>query len=154
MRFHTLKITSVIAVGWLLSSCSGSTPASPSDQAVNQLELAAGALPRVDLQLRSGATLLPDGAIRLTLRARCPQGFSVIEGPVTVMQGPEFQEVHGEGFFTTTCDGRWHLQTVRVIAPEGGYQRGRAKASASLMVEVPATGEFGQGDDNRVLKIR
>jgi hypothetical protein len=82
----------------------------------------------------------------VTLRALCPKGFRTIEGPLSVMQGPLFQEIFGEGFFTRRCDGRWHVQRVRVFAPDGS-QRAQATASASLMVEISETGEFLQGDD-------
>lgn len=69
------------------------------------------------------------------------------------MQGPLLQEIFGEGFFTTQCNGRRHLRRVKVIAPEG-FQRGRARATAALMVENAETGEYLQADDGEVLRIR
>ena len=103
-RFRTLKISSVITLGYLLSSCSDSTPALPTDQSNSQPELASGAdRPRVAVELRRPAKLIndADGSLIVHLRARCPEGFQVIEGVVSVQQGPLFGEVFGEGFFTT-----------------------------------------------------
>lgn len=156
MCFYTLRISSVIALAHLLSSCSDSTLASPTDQWSSQPELASGThRPGVVVELRRPAKLIndADGSLIVRLRARCPQGFQVIEGVVSVQQGPLFGEVFGEGFFTTKCTGHWHTQSVRVVAPEG-LHRGTAKASASLDVQHPETGEFDQGSDNGILKIR
>ena len=156
MLFHTLKTSSVIALAHLLSSCSDSTPVSPTDRLSGQPRLAARSQrPGVAVELRRPAKLIndADGSLIVHLRARCPEGFQVIEGVVSVQQGPLFGEVFGEGFFTTRCTGRWHTQSVRVVAPEG-LHRGTATASASLDVQHPETGEFDQGSDNEIVKIR
>jgi hypothetical protein len=156
MQFHTLKISSVIGLGLLLSSCSDATSVSPTNEPGGQPELASAAhRPPVAVELRRPAKLIDDadGSLIVRLRARCPAGFQVIEGVVSVQQGPLFGEVFGEGFFTTRCDGRWHGQRVRVVAPEGLHP-GTAKASASLDVQHPETGEFDQGSDNGILRIR
>ena len=156
MLFHTLKISSIIGLAHLLSSCSDSTPASPTDQSVSQQELASGTHhPGVAVELRRPAKLIndADGSLIVRLRARCPAGFQVIEGVVSVQQGPLFGEVFGEGFFTTECNGHWHTQRVRVVAPDGLHP-GTARASASFDVENPETGEFDQGSDNEIVKIR
>ena len=142
-----------VALVWAVSGCSGPAPTSiTGEQSPDLVSARTGLVQRVDVEIRAGAVLLDDKSISLSLRARCPGDFQVIEGPVSVMQGPEFQEVFGEGFFTIACNNRWQRQRVRVISPEGFYE-GRAKATASLMVEHP-TGEFLQGDDSRTLKIR
>jgi hypothetical protein len=154
--FHTLKISSIIVLAHLVSSCSDSTPASPTDQSSSQPELASGThRPAVAVELRRPAKLIndADGSLIVRLRARCPAGFRVIEGVVGVYQGPLFQEVFGEGFFGTRCNGRWQEQRVRVVAPDGLHP-GTARASASLDVENPETGEFDQGSDNEILRIR
>lgn len=156
MPFHTLKISSVIALGLSLSSCSDSTPASPTSEPGGQPELASAARrPRVAVEIRPVAKLIDDadGSLIVRLRARCPKGFRVIEGVVSVQQGPLFGEVFGEGFFGVRCNGHWQVQSARVVAPEGLHP-GTAKASASLDVEHPETGEFDQGSVNRILKIR
>ena len=154
VRFLRLaRAAMLITLGLFLWSCD-SIPSSPRSATPTEADFVSRALRgSAAVELHHKAKLLGDGQIMLTLRALCPTGFSVIEGPLTVMQGPLFQEIFGEGFFTTTCDGRWHLQRVRVFAPEG-FQRGPARASASLMVEIAETGEFLQGDDNGALKIR
>jgi hypothetical protein len=156
MLCHTLKISSVMALGLLQLSCSDSTPASPTTESGGQPELTSGARgQRVGVELRRPAKLIndADGSLIVRLRARCPNGFRVIEGVVSVQQGPLFGEVFGEGFFTTRCNGRWHGHRVRVVAPEGLHP-GTAKASASLDVQHPETDEFDQGSDNRIIKIR
>jgi hypothetical protein len=156
MLFHTLKISSVIALGLSLSSCSDSTPVSPTDESAGQPELASAVhRPRVAVEILPVAKLIDDAdrSLIVRLRARCPVGFRVIEGVVGVMQGPLFQEVHGEGYFVLRCNGRWQVQSARVVAPDGLHP-GTAKASASLDVEHRETGEFDQGSVNRILKIR
>jgi hypothetical protein len=150
MLFRTLKIS------LLLSSCSESTPTSPTDPSSRQREMAAGAVrPRAAVELHPQARLIDDadGSLIVRLRARCPAGFEVIEGVVGVQQGPLFGEVFGEGFFTTRCTGHWRQERVRVVAPDGLHP-GTAKASASLDVQHPVTGEFEQGSDSETLRIR
>ena len=156
MVFHTLKIGSVTSLGLLLSSCSDSTPASPTQQSSSLPELAAGAhRPQVAVELHRQARLIDDadGSLIVRLHARCPAGFQAFEGVVSVEQGPLFGEVFGEGFFTTSCTGHWRQERVRVVAPEGLHP-GTAKASASLDVQHPVTGEFDQGSDSEMLRIR
>ena len=155
MLFHALKISSVTAVGLFLSSCSDSTPASPTDQSSSKPELAAGNLPRVAVELHHQARLIDDadGSLIVRLRARCPEGFRVTEGVVSVYQGPLFSEVWGEGHFSTRCTGHWRQVQVRVVAPDGLHP-GTARGSASLDVEHQVTGEFNQGSDSENLRIR
>jgi hypothetical protein len=154
MLLASLWITTAVTVGLFLSSCSGSPPTSSATEALGEPEFLSKAPQKsAVIKLRTEGVLVEDGSILVTLRARCPAGFRVVEGPITIYQGPLFQEIFGEGFFTTTCTGDWRRETVPVRAPER-FQRGKAKAGASLMVEHPATGEFLQGDDNKVLTIR
>ena len=143
------------AAGLLLSSCSGSTPSSPEAEVSGGPEFVSSARRNTAaVELHRTGKLQEDGSVLVTLRTLCPPGFSVVEGPLTLMQGPLFQEIFGEGFFTTRCDGHWHLQKVPVRAPEG-FERGVASASATLMVEnLLDPDQFLQGDDHRVLKIR
>jgi hypothetical protein len=135
-----------------LPACSDTATTSPTGDVVQSEQLAAQRSV-VRLKLHTPATLRADGTVTVTVRALCPSDFRVVEGPLTLMQGPEFQEIFGEGFFTNQCDGRWHTQQVRVFAPEG-FSAGTARASASLMVEHPETGEFLQGDDRGTVRIR
>jgi hypothetical protein len=72
---------------------------------------------------------------------------------VSVYQGPLFGEVFGEGFFSTRCTGHWRQERVRVVAPDGLHP-GTARASASLDLEHRETGEFAQGNDSEILRIR
>jgi hypothetical protein len=151
MAFDTLRISSVVVLSLILSSCSDTT--SPGESR-GQPALTQRAHRQVAVELLRSAKLLndPDGSLIVRLRARCPRGFQVVEGVVGVKQGPEFGEVHGEGYFTTRCSGHWQLQRVRVVAPEGLHP-GRAEASASLDVENPKTGEIIGGSDNAILRI-
>jgi hypothetical protein len=154
MLARALIFSGSIGIALSLASCADTTSISPVVDRVSEPEFVSRDLRRTAaVQLRLKATLLEDGSVRLRLRGLCPPGFQVVEGPVSVMQGPEFQEIFGEGFFTVACTGHWQWKTVRVIAPEG-FQRGTAKVTASLMVEHPTTGAFLQGDDRGVLIIR
>ena len=148
-RSRRLRLGSVIASGLWLAAC-GDNPSSPNSEGSDpELALAVS----TGLQFRQELLLLKwDGAVRVFLRARCPVGYHVIEGPVTVAQTPESQEVFGEGFFTTTCDGRWHRLSVRVAPPEGRFTEGDARVSASLMVENDV-GDFQQGDVGGILPV-
>jgi uncharacterized protein (DUF58 family) len=137
----------------LLVACSEGAPTSPAPEVSTGPELVSRALRgRAAIELRDHAKLLEDGSVRVLVRAGCPRGFQVVEGPVSVIQGPEFQEIFGEGFFTVRCDGHWHLRKVRVVAPEG-FERGTARVSASLDVENSETGEFLSASDNTVVQI-
>lgn len=150
IRWYRVSAIATLAV--ILSGCSGMTPSSPTANNAEPEFLSKAQSGIVVLELHQSAKLLEDGSVIVRLRALCPPDFNVIEGPLTLMQGPEFQEIFGEGFFTNRCDGRWHLQKVRVRAPEP-LQRGTARVSASLMVEHPTTGEFIQGDARGVVNI-
>jgi hypothetical protein len=156
MLFHALRISGVVVVSLFLSSCGESDPVSPTNQSGGQPELTSSAHRQlVAVELRRPAKLIDDadGSLIVRLRARCPAGFRAIEGVLSVYQGPPFQEVWGEGFFGGPCNGRWQEQRVRVVVPDGLHP-GTARASAQLDVEHPETGEFLQGGDSEVLKIR
>jgi hypothetical protein len=147
------KVSATALFAGILSSCAEPTASSPAAGEAEPDFVSKSRRGSVLLKLHSVAQLEPEGSVIVKLHALCPSGFQVIEGPLTLMQGPEFQEIFGEGFFTNRCDGRWHVQRVRVRAPEG-FQRGTARASATLMVEDPTTAEFLQGDAGGTVRIR
>jgi hypothetical protein len=148
LLFRSLPNSGLAIAGLWLAGCAESTPSDPS--ATPELTLAANV---TELELRGDVVLLKwDGAVRVFLRARCPAGYHVLEGPVTVSETPESQEIFGEGFFTTICDGRWRRLSVRVASTDSRFHPGRAQVSAAIMVENDA-GDFQQGDDTRVLRI-
>ncbi len=156
MLLHTLKTCGVLALGLWLPACSDLTPVSPSDHSSAQPALASGAhRSTVAVELLRPARLIDDAdnSLIVRVRARCPVGFRVTEGVLSVYQGPLFSEVWGEGYFVTRCTGHWRQQSVRVVAPEG-FDPGTARASASLDLEHSETGEFLQGSDSEIIKIR
>jgi hypothetical protein len=145
-----VNVGGLALLGLLVASCGDNPTAPSSDVPAPELTLASNV---TGLQLRKDfLRLRGDGSVMVFLRARCPAGYHVIEGPVTVAQPPRTQTVFGEGFFTTTCDGTWHRINVRVTPPEARFREGRARVSASLMVEN-AAGDFQQGDAGGVLTV-
>jgi hypothetical protein len=146
------QVAGLAMAGILLWGCSEPTS---NSTAPGQPSFVARALrSAAAVELIGIAKLVDNGSVTITLRAGCPRGFHVVEGPVSVIQGPEFQEIFGEGFFTVRCDGHWHVRKVNVRAPEASFQRGTARASASFDVENPETGEFLSASDGEVVRIR
>jgi hypothetical protein len=151
MLSRTIYISVFTIVGLFLSSCSENTPSSPTEEPLSE----AGALHNTAaIELFEAATLRDNGTVALSFRARCPSGYHVVEGVASIYQGPEGRENIGEGFFTTGCNGFWQHRKVRVFAPEEGFRPGRGRASVSLDVENPTTGDFISVSDGRVVKIR
>lgn len=133
----------------LLPACGEPTGTS---SAYEEPEFARSGRGTVAVEVKPLARLQSDGSVIVRIRTRCPSGFTVVEGPLTVSQ--DDQSIFGEGFFTSRCDGRWHQAAVPVRTFEQPFHRGTASASASLMVEHPATGEFLQGDHTGPIRIR
>jgi hypothetical protein len=151
LLYRPLHVSVLAMVGLWLAGCADGGPSAPGDATATPDFAITGNV--TELELRGDFVLLKwDGAVRVFLRARCPAGYRVIEGPVTVTETPETQEIFGEGFFTTTCDGRWRRLSVRVASTDARFHPGRAQVSAALMVENDA-GDFQQGDDTGVLRI-
>jgi hypothetical protein len=149
LRLRGLAGSGIAVTGFLLAGCGDSTPSDPSP--ASEFAVAGNV---TEVEFREDFALLKwDGAVRVFLRARCPAGYHVLEGPLTVTQTPETQAVFGEAFFTTTCDGRWRRLSVRVAPIEGRFRPGRAQVSAALIVENDA-GDLQQGDDTQVMRIR
>jgi hypothetical protein len=151
IRDRTVGITALATLGLWLAACGDSTPSSPNDGGP-AVDFASSST-ITDVLIREDFGLLkPSGAVRVFLRARCPTGYQVLEGPLTLTQTPQSQEVFAEGFFSITCDGRWRWFSVRVAPTEGRFRRGRAQLSVALIVENP-DGDLQQGDDSRVIRI-
>jgi hypothetical protein len=149
LLFRPLTYGALAVAGLWVAGCGDSSPSGPSDGSIADLMI--GTTTEVEIR-EDFARLKWDGAVRVYLRARCPAGYHVIEGPVTVTQTPEGQETHAEAFFTTTCDGTWRRMSLRAQPPEGRFTTGPARVSASLMVEN-AAGDFQQGDDSRIVQV-
>jgi hypothetical protein len=146
--FRPFHIIGLALAGLWLAGCGDSTPSDPS--ATPEFTMTGS---RTQVEIREDfARLKWDGAVRVYLRARCPSGYHVVEGPVTVAQTPESQATFAEAFFTTTCDGTWRRFSLRAQPPEGRFTTGPARVSASLMVENDA-GDFQQGDDTQIVQV-
>jgi hypothetical protein len=151
MLTRAIPVGVLTVLALVLSSCSDNSPSSPTtveSRDARALHNTAA------IELLEIATLRPNGTVALSFRARCPSGYHVVEGVASIYQGPEGRENIGEGFFTTGCNGFWQHRKVRVFAPEEGFRPGRGRASVSLDVENPTTGDFISASDSRVVKIR
>jgi hypothetical protein len=151
LLFRFFPVSRLAIAGLWLAGCGDNTPSAPSDDPTAPDFTTSGTTTEVEIR-EDFALLKWDGAVRVFLRARCPAGYHVVEGPVTVAQTPESQAVLAEAFFTTTCDGRWRRFSLRAAPPEGRFTTGRARVSATLMVENDA-GDFQQGDDSRIVRV-
>lgn len=150
----SLRASAVTVLTLVLLGCSENMPSGPVSELGAEAEFSTTDTKVVKVEFRlEEAKLLFDGSARLFLRARCPLGFQVLEGPGTIYQGPLGQEIWGEGFFVTQCDGRWHRATMRVFAGDQRFAPGTARASVSLMVENQATGEFLEGSAGSTVTI-
>lgn len=146
--FQPLHIIGFALAGLWLAGCGDSTPSDPS--ATPEFTMT-GSTTQVEIR-EDFARLKWDGAVVVYLRARCPAGYHVVEGPVTVAQTPNTQATFAEAFFTTTCDGTWRRFSLRAQPYEGRFTTGRARVSASLMTEN-AAGDFQQGDDTQIVQV-
>ncbi|HYF38968.1 MAG TPA: hypothetical protein VD930_04700 [Gemmatimonadales bacterium] len=145
--FRPAHIITLALAGLWLAGCGDSTPSDPP--AAPQFTMTGST---TQVEVRKVARLQGDGAVRVHLRARCPAGYHVVEGPVTVAQTPESQATFAEAFFTTTCDGTWRRFSLRAEPIEGRFTTGRARVSASLMTEN-AAGDFQQGSDSEIVRV-
>jgi hypothetical protein len=106
---------------------------------------------QVDVTLGVNAVVVQGGAaVGVPVRARCPQGQSVLEALVTVNQAGN----EGTGFFQLPCDGKWHTTEAQVNAIDFLFQAGQATSSAFLLVLDPATGNTAQAQDGRTIRLR
>jgi hypothetical protein len=150
IRYPAFQIIGLAMLGLVLASCGDSTPSAP-DNGETAPDFALSGRTQVEIREDFGL-LKPGGAVRVFLRARCPAGYQVLEGPVTVTQTPRTQDVFAEAFFTTTCDGQWRRVSVKAVPTEGRFRVGRAQLSVALIVEN-ANGDLQQGDDSQVIRI-
>jgi hypothetical protein len=150
-RCPAFRIIGLAVLGLWLAGCGDSTPSAPnSGETAPDFTLSQGT---TQVEIREDFGLLkPDGGVRVFLRARCPAGYQVLEGPVTVTQTPRTQEVFAEAFFSTTCDGRWHRVSVKAVPTEGRFRVGRAQLSVALIVEN-ANGDLQSAGDTQVIRI-
>jgi hypothetical protein len=150
----SLRASAVTVLTLVLLGCSENMPSGPVSEIGAEAEFSTTDTKVVQVEIRlEEAKLLFDGSARVFLRARCPLGFQVLEGIGTIYQGPLNQEIWGEGFFGTQCDGLWHRTTMRVFPGDQRFAPGTARASVHLMAENHTTGEFLEGSAGRTVTI-
>jgi hypothetical protein len=139
----------------LLSACSDGTPVSPIDDRQAGLGLASSTRRTIAIELHNNARLrrVGDGQqfVEISLRARCPEGYVMLEEPLTLTQG---DLAFGQGGFGMSCTGRWERRTFRVFSTgEVEFRRGRASANVALQVENLTTGDLLVASDREILKL-
>jgi hypothetical protein len=96
--------------------------------------------PPPEVQFNSEPTMAIDGrSVGVSVLARCPSRWTVVEARVTVTQG----SVAGAGSFPLVCDDAWHNERVSVPASGGTFQLADASLVAVLRI---ARGPKTNGD--------
>jgi len=106
----------------------------------------------VDVRLHPVAQLVPPGRVVGRVRVSCPQGSSVLEALVTLSQ--DNQHLFGQGAIAgVTCNG--HSQWYQFqVAPQGEpFHRGRAHASAFVLVLLASGVETLSGGHTRSINV-
>ncbi len=102
---------------------------------------------RLDVQLHSAAGLAPDGqSVGISLLARCPERWTVVEGSVTVSQ----PQASGEASFPLTCTGLYQSFPVAVRSTGAPFRLGEAQATAFVLVK---RGRIEQAQDSEVVRV-
>jgi hypothetical protein len=115
---------------------------------------AATAQGAVTVQIGKNAALVDGGqAARLEVTVTCaPSTLEVLEAFIYVVQEDQTSQFTG---VLVTCDGRPHTATVLVRAfSESPFQRGKALASAHVLLLDPATGATVSDGDSRTIKLK
>jgi hypothetical protein len=143
---------------FLLSSCSDTTPVSPTIRADGLQEPAIGGRGHIDIKVANQVKLLDNGNLEVEARAICPRGYVREEsGLLDVTQGLAAGggsvQLHRGG-----CTGRWQSGTVLVFSfSDTPFSRGRARVSVTFAVVNPddPTGEDRlQASVSRTVQIR
>jgi hypothetical protein len=124
--------------------------------AVAAFLVAGGALPaeagspvptRLNVELGSAAGLAPDGqSVGISLLARCPERWSVLQALVTVSQ----PQVSGQASFPLTCTELFQAFTVTVQSSGAPFQLGEAQATALVLIQ---RGRTEQAQDSQVVRV-
>jgi hypothetical protein len=87
------------------------------------------------------------------LRGSCEPPYETLEANLSLSQGDFISGF--TGFAGFPCDGRTHGARVTVPADEGtSFHKGRAFASAFVLLEHPRTQETQQAQATRTIKLR
>jgi hypothetical protein len=138
-----LVASSFAPLTFLLSSCSDTTPVSPTAEGPLPYEEGDAMLTRTNLLvgLRVGHTgwLRRDGIVSLRVAALCRPGYEVQEsGPLSLTQRQGQREAYGERFLRVPlggCSGQWEHEIVRVEQfEEPRFRQGTARVSVTLAV--------------------
>jgi hypothetical protein len=99
------------------------------------------------------AQVQPDGSARVSVLVRCAPFGQVLEANVSLSQDDGAVSGMG-GLGPITCDRRWHVASSVVRPFDGSFRRGRAFASAFVLLLDPATGTTRQGQDSGTVLLR
>lgn len=116
------------------------------------LALAAIAQAAVSVSIERNATLVGAGeAVQVRVNVTCDPGFEVLEANISVSQ----RNTTGFGGIPgVVCDGTTHTLTATVNAQDGSYRRGKASASAFVLVIDPNTQNTQSGQATARIKLR
>ena len=107
----------------------------------------------ITVKVQPVAQLQSDGSARVFVLVRCDPFGQVLEANVSLSQNDGFVSGMG-GLGPVVCDRRWHVATSVVRPFDGRFTRGRAFASAFVLLLDPATGTTRQGQDSRTVQLR
>ncbi len=148
-------ISYLLPAVFLLGSCTGSTPVSPSTSATEAITLTSVGSRGIAIEIGNKARLgRIDGQqfVAMTIRGKCPRGYILTEEPLTLTQG---ELAFGQAGFPLPCTGRWERRSFRLFSTGTvEFRRGTAKASVALVVENTTTGELLWATDSENLKLR
>ena len=102
---------------------------------------------RLDADLGSTAGLAPDGqAVQLSVLARCPERWTVLEASVAVSQG----DASVEASFPLTCTGLHQSFSVAVPSSGAPLELGQAEATADVVVK---RGRTERVQDSQLVRV-
>ena len=107
----------------------------------------------VRVDIKRNAVLIDAGqAVLVSVKARCPVGYDVLEAFVYISQEGNESDF---GFFGLTCNGKQQRFVVRLNTfDEARFHPGSAHASALVLVIDPKTDETLSDQDSQQVKIR
>jgi hypothetical protein len=115
----------------------------------------AQAVPRSAVVLPSKATLLADGSVQITIKARCHDQQQAFEWSVDIRQSTIFgNDSAGPVAGVITCDGKFHTVDALVPGANGPYTAGPATVQALVQLYDADEGSDVQLEDRAVVRLR